>query len=71
MCLWLGGVVPEAVVVPTLFDDPTVDAREVRLADAVTRARRRFGPNTVFSGTSLLPAANALERNLQIGGHRA
>lgn len=71
VCLWLGGVVPEAVVVPTLFDDPTVDAREVRLADAVTRARRRFGPNTVFSGTSLLPAADALERNLQIGGHRA
>ena len=34
-------------------------------------ARRRFGPNTVLSGTSLLPAANARERNLQIGGHRA
>ncbi len=42
-----------------------------RCAGAVTRTRRRFGPNTVLSGTSLLPAANARERNLQIGGHRA
>jgi hypothetical protein len=71
VCLWLGGVAPAAVAVPTLFDDPTADAREARLAGAVTRTRRRFGPNTVLSGTSLLPAANARERNLQIGGHRA
>lgn len=71
VCLWLGGVAPAAVAVPTLFDDPTADAREARLAGAVTRTQRRFGPNTVLSGTSLLPAANARERNLQIGGHRA
>lgn len=71
VCLWLGGVVPAAIAAPTLFDNPAADAREARLAGAVMRARRRFGPNTVLSGTSLLPAANARERNLQIGGHRA
>lgn len=71
VCLWLGDVVPQASAAPTLFDDLVLDADEARLADAVGRARRRFGPNAVLTGTSLRPGANARERNLQIGGHRA
>lgn len=67
----LGDVVPARAAQPTLFDDEEADGREGRLADAVTGAKRRFGPNAVISGTSLLPGANALERNLQIGGHHA
>lgn len=69
--LWLGDVVPAEEVAPTLFDDVAADGREAGLAGAVASARRRFGPNAVISGTSLLPGANARERNLQIGGHRA
>lgn len=71
VCLCFSGLLPAHAVAPTLFDDPARDAREGRLAHAVTRARGRFGPNAVLTGTSLLPAANARERNLQIGGHRA
>ena len=33
--------------------------------------RRRYGPNAVFTGNNLLEGATALERNRQIGGHRA
>lgn len=69
--LWLGDVVPDSDVAPTLLDDEAGDLREEDLAGAVEGARRRFGPNAVVTGTSLLPGANALERNLQIGGHRA
>lgn len=69
--LWLGDVVPVDGAMPTLFDDVAEDVRERDLAGAVGAARRRFGPNAVLSGTSLLPGANARERNLQVGGHRA
>lgn len=69
--LCLTGLMPQETVPPTFFDDPVRDAQEACLAHAVAHARRRFGPNAVLTGTSLLPAANARERNLQIGGHRA
>ena len=67
----LMGVVPAHQAMPTLFDDVEQDEREARLAQAAVRVRRRFGPNALLRGTSLKPGANAYERNLQIGGHRA
>lgn len=67
----LMGVVPARMATPTLFDDAAADEREGRLARAAVEVRRRFGPNALLRGTSLKPGANARERNLQIGGHRA
>lgn len=75
VCLWLGGVTPARYEQPTLFDatdgGAAGTAREDALAETIARARRRFGPNALLSATSLRPEANARERNLQIGGHRA
>ena len=45
--------------------------REKRLQHSVLEIRERFGKNAVFKGTSLLENSTHLERNGQIGGHRA
>ena len=65
------GVVPTRMATPTLFDDIEADVREERLTRTAVAVRRRFGPNALLRGTSLGPGANARERNLQVGGHRA
>ena len=33
--------------------------------------RRKFGANAVFKGMNLMEGATTLERNQQIGGHKA
>ena len=38
---------------------------------AMLEVRKRFGPNAVFKGMNLLKGATTLERNKQIGGHKA
>lgn len=67
----LSGVVPDRSTTLTLFDDPAAEERERRLARAVVAVRGRYGPNSLLRATSLMPGANARERNTQIGGHRA
>lgn len=67
----LSGVVPDRMATTTLFDDPEADERERRLARAAVAVRRRYGPNSLLRATSLMPGANARERNLLVGGHRA
>ncbi|MBQ9663111.1 MAG: DNA methylase [Oscillospiraceae bacterium] len=54
-----------------LFTDYDMLEQETRLKAAMLHVRGRHGPNAVFKGISLLDGATALERNLQIGGHRA
>ena len=54
-----------------LFTDYALRERDRRLAAAMLEVRRRYGPNAVFTGNNLLEGATALERNRQIGGHRA
>ena len=56
---------------PDFFTDPISLERERRLDAALLNVRGKFGQNAVFRGNSLLNGANQLERNLQIGGHRA
>ncbi|MBQ6383412.1 MAG: DNA methylase [Clostridia bacterium] len=53
------------------FTDFEALERERKLRSALLGVRGRFGLNAVFKGNSLLEGANQLERNLQIGGHRA
>ena len=54
-----------------MFMDPEELERDRRLQGAMLEVRRRFGPNAVFKGMDLLEGATTLERNLQIGGHKA
>ncbi len=62
----------EGTVMQTdMFTDPEVQERERRLQEAMIGVRGRFGRNALVRGMNLLEGATALERNQQIGGHRA
>ena len=54
-----------------LFVDYEALAREKRLQGALREVRAKHGSNAVFTGKNLLEGATQLERNRQIGGHRA
>ena len=54
-----------------LFTDYEAADREKRIQGAMLEVRKKFGPNAVFRGTNMLEGATSLERNRQIGGHRA
>ncbi len=54
-----------------LFTDYEAQERDRRLMQVMLEVRRKYGPNAVFKGINLLEGATTLERNQQIGGHRA
>ncbi len=54
-----------------LFTDYIALDKERRIQAAMGEVRRRFGANAVFKGSNLLEGSTALERNRQIGGHKA
>ena len=54
-----------------LFTDYDALEREKSIQRAMLTVRRRYGPNAIFTGKDLLEGATTLERNLQIGGHKA
>ena len=54
-----------------MFTDYDALDRDRRLMEAMLEVRKRYGPNSVFKGMDLLEGATTLERNLQIGGHKA
>ena len=45
--------------------------KERRMQEAVLSIKRKFSKNTIFKGMDLEEGATALERNSQIGGHKA
>jgi DNA polymerase V len=55
----------------SLFEDYEAAERDRRLQRAMHEVRSRYGANAVFRAKNLLEGATALERNGQIGGHRA
>ncbi len=55
----------------SLFTDHEKEDRERRLHAAMLEVRSRFGSNAVIKGNNLLEGATTIERNTQIGGHRA
>ena len=55
----------------SFFTDYKQIDKERKLQSAVTQIRKQFGANAVFRGINLDQAGTALERNRQIGGHRA
>ena len=54
-----------------LFTDPEKKDAEIRLQRAILAVRRKYGKNSILRGMSLLEGARTMERNSQIGGHRA
>lgn len=54
-----------------LFTDYDSLEREKRLQAAMLEIRTRYGANSLIKGINLLDGATTIERNTQIGGHRA
>ena len=54
-----------------LFVDYDALEREKRIRRAMLEVRQKYGANAIFKGNSLLEGATTLERNQQIGGHKA
>ena len=55
----------------SLFTDRDKLDRDRKLHAAMLEARTRFGNNAIVKGINLLEGATTMERNTQIGGHRA
>ena len=54
-----------------MFVDDEALERDRRITAAMLEVRKRFGANAVFKGMNMLEGATTLERNTQIGGHKA
>ena len=54
-----------------LFTDFDALSREYTIERAMLEIRRKHGKNALVKGFNLLPGAMTIERNTQIGGHRA
>ena len=51
--------------------EQAADEKEKRLQQTTLRLQRKYGKNAVLKGMNLLEGGTTIERNLQIGGHRA
>ncbi len=58
-----------------LFSDPIrqeqADAKEKGLQQAMLRIKKKYGKNAILKGMNLEEGATAMDRNGQIGGHKA
>ncbi|MCR4734450.1 MAG: DNA methylase [Treponema sp.] len=55
----------------TLFDEEIAEIKEVQLQTTRLSIMKRFGKNALYKGSDLQEGATMLQRNLQIGGHKA
>ncbi len=54
-----------------LFTDYDALEKEKKIQGAMLKVRSKFGANVLFTGKNMMKGATNLERNMQIGGHRA
>lgn len=54
-----------------LFTDPAELAKERKIQEAMLSIKKKFGKNAILKGMNLEEGATTIERNNQIGGHRA
>ena len=54
-----------------LFSDPVKLERERNMQRAVLNIKKRYGKNAILKGMNLQAAATTMDRNRQIGGHKA
>lgn len=71
ICLAAGGLLSAEERQPGLFEEDAEEVRENSLQEARMGIIRRYGKNALYKGTDMQEGATALERNMQIGGHRA
>lgn len=64
-------VVGKSTVQPDLFGDTEEHRREERLQSALLGIMRKFGKNSMVKAHDLEEGGTKMERNRQIGGHRA
>ena len=54
-----------------MFTDYEALEKEKKIQSAMLAVRTKYGPNAIFKAMNMQEGATALERNQQIGGHRA
>jgi DNA polymerase V len=54
-----------------LFTDPVEQAKERKIQEAMLNIKKKFGKNAILKGINLEDGATTMERNNQIGGHKA
>ena len=47
------------------------ELQEMKMESAMLEIRKKYGANAIFKGRNLEKSSTALERNGQIGGHKA
>ena len=55
----------------SLFESEPDNGRERKRQEAILKIRKRFGNNAILKGMNFEEGATAIERNAQIGGHKA
>ena len=66
-----GALTAEAGLQYDMFADTAAREKEKRLQQAMIDIKRKYGKSGIFKAMNLLEGAKTLERNQQIGGHRA
>jgi len=51
--------------------EANAEKKERRLQETTIKIKNRYGKNAILKGTNLKEGATAIERNRQIGGHKA
>lgn len=69
--LSFGRLVNETSVQYDIFTDTAAQEKEKRLQHALIGIKDKYGKNGIFKGMDLLKGATTLERNAQIGEHKA
>ena len=64
-------VEPEGQVQLSMFEDYGKDEKDRDMQIAMLEIKQRYGRNAILKGLDFLPAATAIERNTQIGGHKS
>ena len=53
------------------LNNPEAAEREKKMQQAMVKIKDKYGKNAVLKGMNLEEGATAMQRNSQIGGHRA
>lgn len=55
----------------SLFEEPVDDGKERKVQESILEIKRKYGKNSILKGLDFEEGATTMERNVQIGGHKA
>lgn len=55
----------------SLFDETEDNEKERRIQESILQIKKKYGKNSILKGMNFEDGATAMERNAQIGGHKA